>query len=436
MGETLPRSFDTPLPIDAVLDELARTLAANNAAVLVAPPGAGKTTRVPLALLDEPWAAGQKDHRAGAAADRGPRQRRADGEDAGRARRRNRRLPRPLRLEDVARDADRGRHRGHFLAPDPRRSRTDRRRRGAVRRIPRALARCRSGAGAGARRADRAARGSAHSRDVGDARRRAGRQNCSAMRRSSPAKAAPFRSRRAISAARPTRRWSGRWRTPSRARCAPIPARCWRFCRAPRKSAAPQNFLARARAGCVDRDRAAVRRARCRRAGPRDCAGAEGPAQGGAGDLDRRDLADHRGRPHRRRFRRGAGAALRAGHRADAAGDRARLARRGRSAPRPRRPHRARRLLPAVGRAADRVACGLHPAGNSLRRSVVAGARSRAMGCQRSRYAGVSRSAAGAGAEGGQQPAAANSARSMPTAGSPPRARACARWRCRRGWRG
>ena len=38
-----------------VLDELARTLAGNNAAVLVASPGAGKTTRVPLALLDEPW---------------------------------------------------------------------------------------------------------------------------------------------------------------------------------------------------------------------------------------------------------------------------------------------------------------------------------------------------------------------------------------------
>jgi ATP-dependent helicase HrpB len=49
------RTFDTPLPIDAVLDELARTLAGQNSAVLVAPPGAGKTTRVPLALLDEPW---------------------------------------------------------------------------------------------------------------------------------------------------------------------------------------------------------------------------------------------------------------------------------------------------------------------------------------------------------------------------------------------
>jgi ATP-dependent helicase HrpB len=56
----LPRSFDTPLPIDAVLDDLARTLGANSAAVLVAPPGAGKTTRVPLALLDEPWARAKK----------------------------------------------------------------------------------------------------------------------------------------------------------------------------------------------------------------------------------------------------------------------------------------------------------------------------------------------------------------------------------------
>jgi ATP-dependent helicase HrpB len=54
------RSFDTPLPIDAVLDQLARALADNNAAVLVAPPGAGKTTRVPLALLDAPWAGTKK----------------------------------------------------------------------------------------------------------------------------------------------------------------------------------------------------------------------------------------------------------------------------------------------------------------------------------------------------------------------------------------
>ncbi len=56
----MPRSFDTPLPIDVVLDELSRTLTGHNAAVLVAPPGAGKTTRVPLALLDAPWLKGKK----------------------------------------------------------------------------------------------------------------------------------------------------------------------------------------------------------------------------------------------------------------------------------------------------------------------------------------------------------------------------------------
>jgi ATP-dependent helicase HrpB len=56
----LPRTFDTPLPIDAVLDQLARTLESHNAAVLVAPPGAGKTTRVPLALLDAPWLKNKK----------------------------------------------------------------------------------------------------------------------------------------------------------------------------------------------------------------------------------------------------------------------------------------------------------------------------------------------------------------------------------------
>ncbi len=56
----MTRSFSTPLPIDAVLDELSATLARNNAAVLVAPPGAGKTTRVPLALLDAPWIGDKK----------------------------------------------------------------------------------------------------------------------------------------------------------------------------------------------------------------------------------------------------------------------------------------------------------------------------------------------------------------------------------------
>ena len=45
----------SPLPIDAVVPELTAALRANNAAVLVAPPGAGKTTKVPLVLANENW---------------------------------------------------------------------------------------------------------------------------------------------------------------------------------------------------------------------------------------------------------------------------------------------------------------------------------------------------------------------------------------------
>ena len=44
------------LPVSEVLDELAQALLQQGQAVLVAPPGAGKTTIVPLALLDQKWA--------------------------------------------------------------------------------------------------------------------------------------------------------------------------------------------------------------------------------------------------------------------------------------------------------------------------------------------------------------------------------------------
>ncbi|MBX3577710.1 MAG: ATP-dependent helicase HrpB [Rhizobiaceae bacterium] len=48
------------LPVAGVLPALTASLAARPAAVLVAPPGAGKTTLVPLALMKEPWAAGRR----------------------------------------------------------------------------------------------------------------------------------------------------------------------------------------------------------------------------------------------------------------------------------------------------------------------------------------------------------------------------------------
>ena len=49
----------TVLPIDRVLPDLLAALRAGSRALLVAPPGAGKTTRVAPALLDEPWCDGQ-----------------------------------------------------------------------------------------------------------------------------------------------------------------------------------------------------------------------------------------------------------------------------------------------------------------------------------------------------------------------------------------
>ncbi|HEX8191779.1 MAG TPA: DEAD/DEAH box helicase, partial [Allosphingosinicella sp.] len=47
------------LPIHAVLPDLLASLRAGSNAVLVAPPGAGKTTAVAPALLAEPWCTGE-----------------------------------------------------------------------------------------------------------------------------------------------------------------------------------------------------------------------------------------------------------------------------------------------------------------------------------------------------------------------------------------
>ncbi len=48
------------LPVERVIPELLCALTDGNRAVLQAPPGAGKTTRVPLALLDQPWLGGRR----------------------------------------------------------------------------------------------------------------------------------------------------------------------------------------------------------------------------------------------------------------------------------------------------------------------------------------------------------------------------------------
>ena len=51
-----PASFSFKLPIDEVLDALRAEAARTSRLVVVAPPGAGKTTRIPLVLKDEPLA--------------------------------------------------------------------------------------------------------------------------------------------------------------------------------------------------------------------------------------------------------------------------------------------------------------------------------------------------------------------------------------------
>ena len=54
-------NFSLPeLPVSEVLDDIQSSLSTSDTLVLEAPPGAGKTTLVPLALLNQPWLAGQK----------------------------------------------------------------------------------------------------------------------------------------------------------------------------------------------------------------------------------------------------------------------------------------------------------------------------------------------------------------------------------------
>jgi ATP-dependent helicase HrpB len=63
-NNALPETFDDAarsagLPISQVLGALTSALRQHSRAVLSAPPGAGKTTMVPLALIDEPWCSGR-----------------------------------------------------------------------------------------------------------------------------------------------------------------------------------------------------------------------------------------------------------------------------------------------------------------------------------------------------------------------------------------
>ena len=61
MGAAMGKKQDGEVDdVDDMLNALPSALAAHSSAVLVAPPGTGKTTDAPLALLDEPWARGKR----------------------------------------------------------------------------------------------------------------------------------------------------------------------------------------------------------------------------------------------------------------------------------------------------------------------------------------------------------------------------------------
>ena len=61
MPPTIPDLATLPvLPISEALPQLQQSLAQHHELVLEAPPGAGKTTLVPLVLLSESWLTGQR----------------------------------------------------------------------------------------------------------------------------------------------------------------------------------------------------------------------------------------------------------------------------------------------------------------------------------------------------------------------------------------
>ena len=154
------------------------------------------------------------------------------------------------------------------------------------------------------------------------------------------------------------------------------------------------------------RHRAALRHARRQGAGRGDQACARRPPQDRARNLDRRDVDHHRRRARRHRFRPVAPAEIRTGDGADPAGDGARQQGLRRPARRPRRPHASRHRDQAVARRADGRAAGLHAAGNPAGRSLRHDARLRRLRRRRSGDASLPRPAAGAGTRRGARAAA------------------------------
>ena len=234
------QTFETPLPIDEALPRLTAALATANCAVLVAPPGAGKTTRVPLVLLDEAWAKDKKilvlEPRRLAARAAASRMAATLGEQVGETVglrvRFGSRISKRTRIEVVTEGVF-----TRLVLDDPSLDGI-----AAVlfdefheRSLDADL-----GLGVGARRPARAAPGSQAAGHVGDAGRRprcGAAWQCAGDRKRGPR----LSGRDALPRPRHrARRSNARSRTRSSARCVRRPGRCWSSCRGLGKSAGPK----------------------------------------------------------------------------------------------------------------------------------------------------------------------------------------------------
>ena len=297
------------LPVSKILPDLMRALESAGSAVLVAPPGAGKTTLVPLALLDAPWLGrGRRivllEPRRLAARAAARRMASLLGEQPGDT------VGYAMRMENLVSDRTRilvvtEGVLARMILDDPELPGVARR---DLRRIPRALARRGFRPGAGARRPGRHCGRTCRllvmsatldgARVSQAARRRAGHRERGAElsgRHPLPGQAAgePGRGRRGR---RHPRRAGRRNRQP-----AGLPAR-------PARDRANRRAARRPRAR-RRRHRSALRHAGRPGAGHGDPAGAGRPPQDRAGDLHRRNLDHHRRRAGGHRFGPGAAAA-------------------------------------------------------------------------------------------------------------------------------
>ena len=399
------------LPIDDVCRTCSRRCAEQPRALLIAPPGAGKTTRVAPALLAEAGAAAKSccSCRGGSLRVRPPNSwlRRA-------ARSRARRLD--MRRASTARSARATRviamTHGVFLPriqADPELAGVS-----AVlfdevheRSLDNDLALALALDAAGALRPDLTAR-----RHVGDARCRSLPDACSTTPRRSSARARASRSRSATSAATPRRASNRRWRRQSARRLATMKGRCSpSFPALPRSSAPRKRWVLPADVELHNLhggDRARAQRAAL-------AATSAGQAQAGPCYQHRRDQRHARRRPDRRRQRPCPPPAIRPRRWPHAAGHRAREPRRGHPARRARGAPGAGHRDPPVGRSGDRLAPGARSARDPRSRPFEPVADLPPVGRSQTRRApALPRSAARRGNRRSATEACRRSARSMP----------------------